>query len=553
MDATSTMTPNTTDTMRSLDANTGPIDKKPMDKTSLGTQILETQTVQGALDAQTAEHTLSLRTAFQRYPMAIAWSLSLSTAVIMEGYDTDLIYSFFGLPAFAQKYGRLQPNGTYSLTAPWQSALGQGTMIGQFFGLIVTGYATDRFGFKKTTAAACFFNAAFVFILFFAPSIGALLVGEILLGLPLGVFLTLTTVYAAEITPLALRPYLETYVNICWSIGKFLASGVLRAYTNDTTQWAYRVPWAVQWIWPPLIMVAAAFAPESPWWLVRKDRLEDARRSLQRLSRGLDAQQIDNTLSEMVLTNQHEMALEQGTSYWDCFRGTNLRRTEISCMAQAMQPLVGFSLVLYTTSFFQAQGLGADEAFDLSLGQNAVGMAAGILIWFVFPRVGRRTIYLWGLGACFVLEMIIGGLGVPTYTRATSWTTGALIITFYFVYSLSVGPMSYILGFDVPSTRLRSKTAVIGRNAYHIASVFNNTLTTYMISATAWNWLGKTAFFWAGSTVFLWIWTFFRLPEVKDRTFAELDFLFENRIPARQFQKTRVQVFGEDEGKEGKV
>ncbi|RMZ86306.1 hypothetical protein DV736_g6469, partial [Chaetothyriales sp. CBS 134916] len=498
----------------------------------------------GARSAQAAEHEMSLMAAFKAHPWAIFWSLFLSTAVIMEGYDTDLIYSFFGLPAFAKRYGNHLSDGTYALTASWQSALGQGTMVGQFFGLIITGYATDHYGFKKTIGVASILNAGFIFILFFAPDVQTLLAGEILLGLPLGAFLTLTTVYSAEIAPLALRPYLETYVNICWSIGKFLASGVLRSYTNDTTQWAYRVPWAVQWIWPPIIMIAALYAPESPWWLVRNDRLDDARKSLSTLTVGIDAEAINDTLTQMILINQQERAVQEGISYRDCFKGPNLRRTEIACMAQTMQPLVGFSLVLYTTSFFQSQGLSANDAFDISLGQNAVGFIAGIIVWFLFPRVGRRTIYLWGIASCGVLQIVIGALGISAYTKSTSWATGALIITFYFVYSLSIGPMSYILGFEVPSTRLRSKTAVIGRNAYHIGSVFNNTLTTYMISSTAWDWSGKTAFFWAGFCLALWVWAYFRLPEIKDRTFAELDVLFENRISAQAFRSTTVQVWG---------
>ena len=43
-----------------------------------------------------------------------------------------------------------------------------------------------------------------------------LLAGEILCGIPWGVFQTITTAYAAEVTPVALRPYLTTYVNLCW-------------------------------------------------------------------------------------------------------------------------------------------------------------------------------------------------------------------------------------------------------------------------------------------------------------------------------------------------
>lgn len=106
--------------------------------------------------------------------------------------------------------------------------------------------------------------------------------------------------------------------------------------------------------------------------------------------------------------------------------------------------------------------------------------------------------------------------------------------------------MSYILGFEVSSTRLRSKTAVLGRNAYHIGSVFNNTLTTYMINSSAWNWRGKTAFLWGGFSFLLWVWVFFRLPEVKDQSFAESDILFESGVRARDFKKTSVEVFAEE-------
>jgi SP family general alpha glucoside:H+ symporter-like MFS transporter len=75
---------------------------------------------------------------------------------------------------------------------------------------------------------------AFVFILFFAKNLPMLLVGEILCGIPWGVFQTLTTTYASEVTPVALRAYLATYVNMCWVIGQFISSGVLRAMVNKT-------------------------------------------------------------------------------------------------------------------------------------------------------------------------------------------------------------------------------------------------------------------------------------------------------------------------------
>src|SRR5271155_957774 len=80
-----------------------------------------------------------------------------------------------------------------------------------------------------------------------------------------GVFQTLTTTYAAEVTPVTLRPYLTTYVNLCWVIGQLIASGILKGFVSGKTQWSYRIPYAIQWIWPVPIFIVAFFAPESPW------------------------------------------------------------------------------------------------------------------------------------------------------------------------------------------------------------------------------------------------------------------------------------------------
>lgn len=51
----------------------------------------------------------------------------------------------------------------------------------------------------------------------------------------------------------------------------------------------------------------------------------------------------------------------------------------------------------------------------------------------------------------------------------------------------------------------------------------------------------KTAFFWGTASVFTIIWAYFRLPETKDRTFEELDILFEKRVSARHFGKTVLE------------
>jgi SP family general alpha glucoside:H+ symporter-like MFS transporter len=288
-----------------------------------------------------------------------------------------------------------------------------------------------------------------------------LLVGLICCGVPWGVFQTLTCTYASEVAPVPLRPILTTYVNLCWVIGQFLASGVLKGVAERPDQWAFRIPYALQWLWPTPLLIGIFFAPESPWWLIRKGRLEEAKKMLQRLTSANKHPDFnaDETIAMMRHTNELEKAMSEGTSY----------------------------LIGYSTYFFQQAGLSTSNSFSMSLGQYAIGAVGVFGAWALIPRVGRRTLYVCGdLGMVSIL-LIIGFVGiVPEGNVGAQWAVGALLLVFACVYNLSVGPICYAIVAEIPSTRLRQKTVVLARNFYNLASVITNILTPRMLNPGAW-------------------------------------------------------------------
>lgn len=80
-------------------------------------------------------------------------------------------------------------------------------------------------------------DACPVFILVFSTSLPMLFVGNMVCGFPWGIFQTLTTAYAAEICPMAMRGYLTAWVSMCWGTGSFLAAGVLRGCLGLPGNW----------------------------------------------------------------------------------------------------------------------------------------------------------------------------------------------------------------------------------------------------------------------------------------------------------------------------
>lgn len=455
-----------------------------------------------------------------------------------------LLNSLYAYPPFQRKFGQIQPDGTYQLTAAWQSGLSGGSQAGQIIGLFITGLVVERIGYRISLIGALVAVTGFIFIIFFSENLVQLLVGEMLIAIPWGLFQTTTTTYAAEVCPTHLRAYLTTYINACWVIGQLIASGILRAMLSRNDQWGYKIPFALQWIWPVPLMIGISFAPESPWWLIRRNRVTQAKQSLERLTdRNSEISfSTEESISMMVHTNEREREAQAGMTYLDLFKGTNLRRTEIVCVTWMIQGGTGSTLQGYSTYFYQQAGMALDNSFNMSIGQYAMGLVGTLGAWFFMSRYGRRTLYLSGLlvNAMFLLAIGFAALAGRDNVGA-QWAIGSLLLIFTFSYDCIIGPVCYSLVSELSSTRLRTKSVVLARNMYNCVCLITSILTPRMLNPSAWAWGAKTGFFWAGSCFLCAIWTYFRLPEPKDRTFAELDILFEQGVSARKFASTVVE------------
>jgi SP family general alpha glucoside:H+ symporter-like MFS transporter len=302
-------------------------------------------------------------------------------------------------------------------------------------------------------------------------------------------------------------------------------------------------------MWPVPLLVGIFLAPESPWWLVRKGRTEDAKKSLLRLTslnRETDFN-ADETIAMMVHTTALEEKITKGASYWDCFQGSDRRRTEIVCMAWAMQNLSGNSFSGYCTYFLEQAGLNPADALDFALGQYSINMVGVFIAWFLMSLgLGRRTLYLYGLCGLCAMLFVVGFLGlVPhAHKKEASLATGSIMLVWALFYQSTVGTVCYSLVAELSTRRLQIKTVVLGRNLYNIVGIVCSVLTPYMLNPTAWNWSNYAGFFWGSICFCCIIYTYFRVPEPQGRSFAELDLLFERGVSARQFASTDVDVFG---------
>ena len=335
---------------------------------------------------------------------------------------------------------------------------------------------------------------------------------------------------------------MTSVTNIAFVTGQLIANGVIAGTSKLDSHWAYSAPFAAQWVWPLIILVLWPFAPESPWWLVRKERLEDAERALRQLaSKTVD---VKPTLAMIIETDKLEHSLEAGSTYMDCFKPINLRRTEISVGVYTIQVLSGIYLVGYATYFFELAGLATAHAFAMGVGFLALGFLGTCCSWVLLSYFGRRRIYNVGLSVLILLLLIIGILDcAPNYSArpALAWTQSSLMLLWNFTYDLSIGPVCFVLICETSATRVRSKTIALATAAQATVAVAMTVAIPYLINPDQANGRGKIGFFFGGLSLISLIWAWFRVPETKGRTYEELDVMFARGVRTREFKNYRVE------------
>ncbi|KAL1867509.1 hypothetical protein Daus18300_006353 [Diaporthe australafricana] len=494
-----------------------------------------------AMEAEVAEQQSGVLQAVKEYPMAALWAFIMSCTIIMEAYCVFLMGNFIALPRFAQNYGVYSDvKGKYVIVASWQSALQMGGPLGAIIGVLLAGPLTSRIGYRWATITGLMFLNAFIFIFYFANSLPVMFVAQLLEGIPWGIFIANAPAYCSEITPIQLRAPATQMLQMFWAIGAIIVGGVTYYYNNLNEDIAYRVPIALQWMFPTPLAILLFLAPESPWWLVRKGRLEEAEKSVRRLGRKTRL----NT-SEAVAMMRRTVDLEKTVkepNLVELFKGTDLYRTLIVCGVYAAQNLTGNLIANQAVYFFEQAGVTTNTAFALGLITSALQMIFVMLSWILTSYLGRRTIYVWGslINVSFLVALGIAGSVAASTSASLAQASLGLIVSVLF--TLGPAPASWVIIGETSSIRLRPLTTGVGRAAYYIVNIPCIFLSSYMLNPDEANLGGKCGYVWGGTGFACFVVAFFFLPEMKNRSYREIDILFKRKVPARKWTKTVVDI-----------
>lgn len=202
---------------------------------------------------------------------------------------------------------------------------------------------------------------------------------------------------------------------------------------------------------------------------------------------------------------------------------------------------MGIIFVLgFSTYFFQLAGLDTAKSFDIGVGVTACGVFGNICSWFVVNRYGRRDIFNYGMYSLTILLLLIGIMDVVP-SGAAKWVQSSLTVFYAYVYFLTIGAMAFVILGETSSAQLRARTTALATAVQALFGIAMNFAIPYMVNPDAGNLKGKVGFIFGGLGAIGSVGAFFYVPELKGRTFGEIDTMFFNRVPPRKMGSYQIE------------
>ncbi|KAK9779959.1 putative Major facilitator superfamily (MFS) profile domain-containing protein [Seiridium cardinale] len=501
--------------------------------------------------ANQEEHELGAIAAIRKQPKVFAWCLYALFTCLLVSFENQASGMVLSIPEFRKDFGHAF-EGSYVLDTKWQSAFYGAPLASTIIGTFGASPMADKFGRKPVLIGSILVSFAAIAIEFVSTRNEMFFGGKFLNGFTTGIILTVALAYVGEIVPLALRGFLTCLSALMFTIGP-LTSAIIVNFTGAfESRWAYRSVFCAQFGFAGIAALFMFFMPESPVWLISKDRADKAARSLRRL--GFTDFQVTKKVSQMKITLEQAKRETEGASYLECFKKSNLRRTIISIMPLSIQALSGvYFIAAYGTYYIQLAGYSTEDSFKLQIGQHGISMAGNICSWFLVDNVGRRPLTLYGTCIVTVILMVCAGLAVQGSTSAIKGSVAMLLI-YNFFYNVTIGATAYTLVTEVATSRLRAKTISIGVAMQYVIYTVWAFVIPYLFNPDQANLGAKTAFIFGGLGVLCIVYLWFYQVETSGRSYEELDELFQKGISVRDFKSyvTEAQQKGQ-EAKESKA
>jgi len=429
---------------------------------------------------------------------------------LLFGYDTAVIAGAIG---YLQVKFELSPmlTGWAASSAIW----------GCVFGALFSGALSDKYGRKKVLLLSG--------LLFTLSALGSavpdnltqFVLARFIGGLGVGSASMLSPLYISEIAPAKIRGMLVTLYQlaIVFGINIIYIVNYLIANTHDQV-WNVQLGWRYmlgsEGIPAILFFILLFFVPESPRWLVKENRSDEALKILNKINGPEETHQILKEIKEAVN--------EEKGSFLDLFKPGIRKAMVVGSVLALFSQVTGINAIIYyAPEIFKQVGFGSESALFQTMIIGFVNMLFTLVAIRFIDYWGRRTLLIWGISG---MVSCLLGMGMFFYFEITSGSLLLLfILGFIASFASSLGPIPWVLISEIFPTKTRGTAMSFSIVILWLGVVLITQFFPVLLSL-----FGGAFTFWIFmiNALILLIFTLIFIPETKQKTLEEIQEIWKS-------------------------
>lgn len=480
-------------------------------------------------------HTIEVR-GMSRLTMIL--TVLTSFCGFMFGYDTGYISG--ALVVIGDDLGK-------TLTSGDKEFITSATSLGALLSACFAGSLADRFGRKWVISLANILFIVGAVMQVCAHDLWVMITGRFVMGWGVGIASLVAPIYISEMAPSRFRGRLIVINVLAITGGQLIAYGVGAGLATVKNGWRILVGLSLV---PSVIqMVMFVFMPETPRFLVRRGRVDDARRVLQRTYKQTTDQELDSKMHDL------NASLSMSGSYKNPWKTlvelhrvpSNFRALVITCGLQGIQQFCGWNAMMYfSATVFETVGF--DNPTAVSIIISGTNFVFTIVAFMIIDKVGRRKILLctiWGMALGLVLNAIAFHFNDPDSNgngsgKISGWSIVIIISMLLYAafYGTGIGNVPWQQAEMFPMSVRGMGSSFATATNWAGSLVVSSTFLTMMDKITP---TGTFAFY-AGLCVVGQVFVYFLYPETAGLALEEVQELLDGGFNVKQSVQKNKQI-----------
>lgn len=486
------------------------------------------------------------------------------------GYNQGMFGQILNMSSFAVA---VHPNSITNDTA--RGLLTAILELGAWVGALFNGVIADALGRKLSVVLAVVIFCAGVIVQACATGPSYILGGRFVTGMGVGALSMLVPLYNAELAPPEIRGGLVVLQQLAITFGIMVAywigygTNFIGGTGSSQSKAAWLVPICIQVLPAIILAVGILFMPQSPRWLMDKEREQECLNTIARL-RNLPTSSEVIALEFLEIKAQHMFEVEtsrelypeyQGSSLKDRFKlgvhaysslftnKSTLKRSIIAILVMLFQQWTGINAILYYAPFiFKDLGLTGNSSSLLASGVGGILMFVATIpavLWI--DSFGRRPLLIIGaIGMAishFIVAAILGQFQDQFATHtAAGWVAVVFVWLFVIHFGYSWGGGAWVVISEIWPLGIRAKGVSLGASSNWLNNFVVGISTPDMLSTMRFGTYVFFGSFCIAGALFM----YFIVPETRGLSLEEMDEVFKDDTGMGRRDKERLhRIWGE--------